>query len=139
MVFVGTDTVWKILTCGIPMKNLIYTLSTKRPNKYPYRKSTIFLIVTIYRLSTAIIYSTVYRLWRSLLSPTYSAPVCMDSARTPRELESCQDGRDTTVTAARSPCGVCAESAHFLLGHSDSTRTSPSRFSICSDTQISPS
>ena len=54
-------------------------------------------------------------------------------AQTPCELPSCQDGTDTTVTAAQSPCGVCAESAHFLLGHSDSTQTSLSRFSICSD------
>ena len=38
-------------------KNLLESL-----NRYPYRKSIIFPIVTIYRLSTAIIYSTAYRL-----------------------------------------------------------------------------
>jgi len=42
--------------------SIIYTLSTKRPNRYPYRKSIIFPIVTVYRLSTVTIYSRAYRL-----------------------------------------------------------------------------
>src|ERR1700676_364412 len=50
---------------------------------------------------------------RSLLCPTYSAPVraeYADSARTPRGLAGCQHGPDPHTMGARSPYGVCAES-----------------------------